>query len=719
MSDNAGPQLHGIRAGIAPGSRIGGYVVEQQAGAGGMATVYRARDEVLGRTVALKVLAPALARDPDFRARFLRESRAIAAVDEEHILPVYAAGEADGALYIAARFVAGGDLAGLVRRAGGPVAPARASSLITQVAAALDAAHATGLVHRDVKPGNILIDTPAGRAEHAYLADFGLTKMSSGATGLTTTGTFMGTPDYCSPEQITGRPVDGRTDQYSLACVAFNLLTGILPFAREQTIATLFAHCEEPVPALSAIRHELPPAVDGVLARAMAKQPARRYASCGEFAGALRAALSAPARQFGQAGAPYQPAVTSAPVAAGRQAGTPFTPGHPSFPGGQPAFPVTQQAFPAAQPTFPGSAGPPGKRGRKPAVIAGSVTAAVAIIAGIAVFAMPSPAPSRHEATTHRGPYLAATLTAPDGATISQPAFSTDGTLVAASGYNGKDFSSSIYVWSTATGKLVTTLTMPGKGQAVVIAFSAGDRTLLTGDASTGEFYRLNLATGQATALRSVPANSQWATSADGSTLATVTSSGTTIDVTTMDSGTTIAQLPNPVEGTIANDSLALDSTGQTLIVSGTNGDASIMDVQSGQVIATVRYDYKGNDSATPQISPDGKTVYVPSAGTGPGSIWDVATMSNITPHDARWPQVSAGALYSSDGSVVTTFPDNGTTNSFWDVTAGSFITTVSIPDSQHYTELDLGPGGRELLLGDPGNSQVSDFTRFFLWGSV
>jgi WD40 repeat protein len=273
-------------------------------------------------------------------------------------------------------------------------------------------------------------------------------------------------------------------------------------------------------------------------------------------------------------------------------------------------------------------------------------------------------------------------------------------------------------VWSTTTGKLVTTLTMPNQGQAVAIAFSADDKTLLAGDVASSRLYRLDLATGQATNLRAVPSSSAWTTSGDGSTLAVV-SSGGTIDVTNMDSGAAIAQLTSPVTGTIASDSLALDSTGQTLIISDTSGDAYVMDVQSGQVTDTVHYDYKGSNSATPLISPDGKSVYVPSAGTGPGGIWDVASMSSITPHDARWPQVSAGALYSSDGTVVTTFPQSGTTNTFWDVATGSYITTVNIPGSQHYTELDLGPGGHTLLLGDPDNSQASDFSKFYLWDNV
>ncbi len=307
MTENSSSQPDGIQAWIGPGSRIAGYLIEEQVGAGGMAVVYRARDEVLGRLAALKVLSPALAADQEFRSRFLRESRAIASVDEPHIVPVYAAGEADGVLYISTRFVAGGDLASLLRRHGGPLPTDRVSALITQVAAALDAAHAIGLVHRDVKPGNILIENIPGRPEQAYLSDFGLTKVTSGATSISVTGMFMGTPDYCAPEQITGRPVDGRTDQYALGCVAYNLLTGTVPYQREETIATLFAHVRDPVPSARARRGELSPGVDAVLAKAMAKEQQDRYASCGEFAAALSEALRSPATGPGAVPGGYQP----------------------------------------------------------------------------------------------------------------------------------------------------------------------------------------------------------------------------------------------------------------------------------------------------------------------------------------------------------------------------------------------------------------------------
>ena len=304
MTSDFTGSAHSLFRALGPGSRIAGYLIEEQIGAGGMAVVFRARDEVLGRPAAVKVIAPSLADDEEFRARFLRESRAAAAVDSLHIIPVYGAGEAGGLLYIATRFAAGGDLAQLLRRSGGRLSAERAVSLVAQVASALDAAHAAGLVHRDVKPHNILVDAMPERREHAYLSDFGLSKGTS-STGLTASGEFLGTPDYCAPEQIRSAQVDGRADQYALGCVAFVLLTGTAPFHREETVGTLFAHLEGAVPSVAGLRPELPAAIDGVIARALAKSPEGRYGRCGEFAAALLEVL-----------APDHPAIT-----VGRQPG--------------------------------------------------------------------------------------------------------------------------------------------------------------------------------------------------------------------------------------------------------------------------------------------------------------------------------------------------------------------------------------------------------------
>ena len=287
MSEDFPAQLTEFRA----GSVLSGYRLEQQVGRGGFAVVFRALDERLGRPVALKILSPALASSsPEFRRRFIAESRAAATVDDPHIIPVYEAGEADGVLFIAMRYVAGGDLRQVLEREGA-LAPDRAADFVSPVASALDAAHSAGLVHRDVKPGNILVDARAGRPDHVYLSDFGIVK-GAALGSLTGVGSSnLGTPDYMAPEQISGQPVDGRTDQYSLACVAVQLLTGTVPFERDSLPAVIYAHLSVPPPSLVSLRPDLPAAVDQVVAKAMAKTAEKRYDSCGDFADALRDAL--------------------------------------------------------------------------------------------------------------------------------------------------------------------------------------------------------------------------------------------------------------------------------------------------------------------------------------------------------------------------------------------------------------------------------------------
>jgi serine/threonine protein kinase len=272
---------------------LAGYRLEEQIGHGGMAVVFRASDERLRRQVAVKILAPALGTDKAFRRRFVRESRAAALVDDPHIIPIYQAGESAGLLFIAMRLVSGGDVRMLVRQHGSLPA-ARAATIVSPVASALDAAHAAGLVHRDVKPANMLLDVRPGRPDHVYLSDFGLSKGLLSSPGLTGEGMFVGTPHYVAPEQVSGGQVDGRADQYSLACAAFELLSGTVPFQGDQAVTVLHAHAFDRPPPLTSVRPGLPSAVDPVLARALAKAPADRYATCQDFAEALRAALGLP-----------------------------------------------------------------------------------------------------------------------------------------------------------------------------------------------------------------------------------------------------------------------------------------------------------------------------------------------------------------------------------------------------------------------------------------
>ena len=270
---------------LGPGSRFGGYRIEATVGRGGMATVYRAEHVHLRRPVALKVPMPELAADAVFRERFIRESRAAAALTHPHLVAVYDAGEIDGVLFLAMQFVEGDDLGRLLKR-DGPPSLARTAIVIGQIAAALDAAHGRGLVHRDVKPANVLVD-----GDHCYLADFGLTRLI-GVTVATMTGDVLGTLSYAAPEQIEGASVDRRADVYALGCTAYECIVGETPFAHRAGAALLYAQLTEAPPRPSDRRPELPEAVDAVLARALAKAPAERFATCGELAAALAGALA-------------------------------------------------------------------------------------------------------------------------------------------------------------------------------------------------------------------------------------------------------------------------------------------------------------------------------------------------------------------------------------------------------------------------------------------
>jgi DNA-binding NarL/FixJ family response regulator len=272
------------------GSTFAGHRIDSVAGRGGMGVVYRATDLTLERPVALKLIASSHARDPVFRARFERECRIAAAIDHPHVVPVLHAGAERGRLYVTMRYVDGTDLHALLRDEG-RLAPGRAVALVRQVASGLDEAHAHGLVHRDVKPGNVMIGR-RGDAEHAYLTDFGVTLERDSGVHLTATGFAVGTADYMAPEQAQGAQIDGRADIYSLACVLFRGLTGVVPYDRTSEMDKLMAHIYEPPPSLLEVAPELPPQLAEVLVRALAKNPGERHASAGAFAADATAAIS-------------------------------------------------------------------------------------------------------------------------------------------------------------------------------------------------------------------------------------------------------------------------------------------------------------------------------------------------------------------------------------------------------------------------------------------
>jgi|HubBroStandDraft_1064217.scaffolds.fasta_scaffold11263_2 serine/threonine protein kinase len=378
---------------------IGGYRLAEQIGQGGMAVVFRALDERLDRQVALKILAPGLAADAAFRRRFIRESRAAAAVDDPHIIPVYEAGETDGVLFIAMRYVRGGDVRSLLSREG-PLDPARVAAIISPVAAALDAAHAADLVHRDVKPANMLLDVWPGRPDHVYLSDFGLSKGALGSSGITQAGQFLGTIDYAAPEQITGATVDGQADQYALGCAAFEMLTGEPPFRHEEAMAVLYAQLSQSPPRLSSVNQGLclPSSLDPVFARVLAKAPQDRYASCAEFSDALRDAAGLD--RYDVRPRPGRPGTEAVPPPSHNP------PGHNQPPGQNPPGPYIPGLY-GPGPYAPVQSGPvtskPAAR-RWPIVAVTAIVAAAAAAAIISIYALAGHSPTTADSSGTTSP---------------------------------------------------------------------------------------------------------------------------------------------------------------------------------------------------------------------------------------------------------------------------------------------------------------------------
>jgi serine/threonine protein kinase len=343
------------------GHVLAGHRIDALVGEGGMGVIYRATHLQLRRTVALKVLPPWLAADQDYRRRFAREAAIAASLEHPNVVPIYDAGHANGILYLSMRFVDGEDLGAVLRREG-RLGVERVCALLGPVADALDAVHEAGLVHRDVKPGNVLI-ARAQRPRDAgkvYLCDFGIAKWAAAdGNDITSAGQFFGTPHYSSPEQIEGRWLDGRSDQYGLACLAYRSLTGQVPYPRTATSAVIYAHLAADPPRPSEHRPDLPPAVDAVIARGTAKHPDARFPSCAAFIAALRAAVVAvprPRPRPSTAGPerPVPPDRPRPPREAGAERPRPALPATLPLPDpGDPASEPTRRAQPQEPPPTP------------------------------------------------------------------------------------------------------------------------------------------------------------------------------------------------------------------------------------------------------------------------------------------------------------------------------------------------------------------------------
>jgi tRNA A-37 threonylcarbamoyl transferase component Bud32 len=375
------------------GDEFAGYRLVSLIGHGGMSIVYRAEHIGLERTVALKLLSPQLSEDEDFRERFQRESKVAAALEHPNIIPIYEAGEENGVLYIAMRYVDGADLKTRLKQSG-PLEEHEVAALVSQVAAALEAAHGKGLIHRDVKPANILIAAGAGieGSDHAYLSDFGVVK-NTAAAGFTKTGLFVGTADYASPEQIEGKPLDARADIYSLGCVTYEALTATPTYEKDSEVAMMYAHLLEPPPRLTEKRPDLPPEVDEVIAKAVAKSKEDRYERPTDFAVALKQAVGGGAAS-GVSAVVAQPGAGETVLAGASVVGRAEAEEHaeqsaqPSSdePPAQPSDEPPGQSPPAEPPAQspPGATGAGGSNRRK-LLIGGGILAAVAAAVLIAV----------------------------------------------------------------------------------------------------------------------------------------------------------------------------------------------------------------------------------------------------------------------------------------------------------------------------------------------
>jgi Protein kinase domain/WD domain, G-beta repeat len=733
------PEGAGFVAGFPVGSQLAGYRLEQRIGQGGMAVVFRAWDERLQRQVALKVLAPALAADEGFRHRFIRESRSAAAVDDPHIIPIYEAGEQGGVLFIAMRYVASGDAGSLVRRAG-PLPPARAAAIIGDVAAALDAAHAAGLVHRDIKPANMLVDVRAGRRDHVYLSDFGLTTGALSSVGLTGLGQFVGTLDYAAPEQIEGRDVGPRTDEYSLACAAFELLSGEPPFRRGEGMAVLYAQLSAAPPSLAARRPGLPPGVDEVVHRALAKAAGDRFASCGEFAAALRSSLGLPQADIdGTGSAPGHPLTEVAGIGGPGWAATATAAPRPG-PGGVPGAPAGRE--PAGH--LVAGAGQPGRRaGHRRAglaVLGGAVVlAAAGIGVGVTLASSAGPGASPAAKSGAAGPAASAPAgraSSPAAQTgspkttgspglrpghsvhpaavvpaivrafrdpgtgarhVNSVAFNADGGMLATGDADGNT-----YTWEAGTGRLVATLPDGGDGKVFAVAFSPGGTTLATGYAN-GSTRLWQAGTGQLLGTLSDPGGSavdSVAFSPDGTTLATGDKNGQTYLWQVIGAGTSVTlarTLPDPGGGGVW--AVAFSPDGQSLATADFNGSTYLWDTSGSAASPAATFTVPGGHYATAvAFSPDGATLATGNF-NGDTYLWNLRTGAHtVIPK----PGTVWAVAYSRDGTLAIGDADGAAYLRAATATGGQgSVLADPASGSEGVGALAFSADGRQLAAGD------------------
>lgn len=739
-------------AGYLPGSRIVGYRLDEAIGRGGMAIVFRAFDESLNRQVAVKILAPELALDEDFRQRFIRESQLAAQVDHPHIIPVFAAGEVKGVLYIAMRYVPGGNVGSLIRREGALPA-ARAAAIISSMAAALDAAHEAGLVHRDVKPTNMLVDVRPGQPDHIYLSDFGIAKSASSTSGITQTGSFLGTLEYSAPEQIQGHPVDGRADQYALACSASMILAGSPPFHRDSDLAVLHAQLSEPPAPLAGRVPGISAAVDQVLQRALAKAPADRYRSCGEFAAALNATLGLGSREATQRsdypwGTADAGTLTTIPPAAayisasGGHAAN--VPSRDAVGGAATALPARRRpglaiavvvaaaivaagggvaaAILASSGQHPTASGGPGgtvgsgttraartwaaSPGESPT--ASPSSSAIATHSQVASRTVSPSSPAGLPPTSASGGRVSASVvhTVSDAAggpgQVNSVAFSPDGDMIVTGGKNGEAF-----LWSAQSGRLIAPL-RPDTGTKIYSVSFSADGALIAAGASNGSIYLWSAATGQLVGTAADPdgAEIDWVEfSPSGSTLASAGSGYVYLWNISGDGRTaTLSRtLVDPLN--VAVWSLAFSPDDRTLAAGDYHNIACLWNLSTGAATPLMLAGPGGQGTDQPvtavAFSPDGSTL---ATGYNDGQVylWNIASKTLKTVISE--PETVWGLAWSRTGLLA--IADNNGSTYLVNGASGQPAGTLADPGSgsQGVGAVAFSPNGRSLVTGDTNN---------------
>ncbi|PRX43622.1 serine/threonine-protein kinase [Prauserella shujinwangii] len=653
--------------------QFGPYRLESLIGRGGMGEVYRAVDTTKDRVVAVKRLPAAFAADPGFQARFRRESRVAARLREPHVIPIHDYGEIDGQPFLDMRLVEGVDLGELLAREGA-LEPARAVRIIAQVAGALDAAHADGLVHRDVKPSNVLVSHGDGETDHVYLVDFGIASAATD-TRLTGTGDTVGTPHYMAPERFTGGEVDLRADVYSLSCVLYEALTAQRPFRGEGMPAQMYAHLHHNPPAPARARRGVPAGLDAVVARGMAKKPDERYARAGELAAAARAALApgtAATVELGDA-----PATTATLPGAAATAGEART--------------------------EPVGAAPRRRRGRVPLAVSGALVA-VAVTAGVVLLNLPSsgggtsPPPGTGEPGSSLDLVAEAGPVVPVGALPESVALTPDGRRA----YVANAADDTVSVLDTRRNEVVATV--PVGDDPGGIAVSPDGTKVYVANFRTDTISVIE--TGNNTVTATIPAGrgpDRVAFGPEGSDRGYVTNAvAGAVSVLDLRNDTIVGTVD---VGAKPFEVMVSPGGGQLYVTDFTDDSVTVVDTAGGTVTGTIPVGTRPQDSA---FSPDGRRAYIPNESDGTVAVIDTRSRSVVARIDVgAQPQ---GVAVAPDGESVYVVSAGPGTLSVIDAAANQ-VTGV-VPVGADPRDVVLAPGGRRAYvpLGEPGEVAVVEF---------